>query len=156
MTCTFLSETCIVTRISVKSSKSPHACQSKRPLEWQASTVRVTSACLRQKDGLSGAGGRPKMTWHWSQRYCLCSFFTQRHISSELQRQPGGMVWRGEVWEGGDPSRLRRRSYWLTPVHVCTLKKSQILSQMYIDSISSIFIKKKIIIKTLLEDALFQ
>lgn len=78
MTCTFLSETCTETHISVKSSKSPYACQNKRPLEWQASTVCVMSVCLRQRDGLSGAGGRPKMTWHSSQRYCLCSFFHKK------------------------------------------------------------------------------
>lgn len=38
-------------------------------------------SCLRQKDHLNGAGGAPKMTWHWSQCYCLWSFFffTQTH-----------------------------------------------------------------------------
>lgn len=40
---TFLSKTWILTRISVKSPKSPHACQNKSPLEWQASTVCMTS-----------------------------------------------------------------------------------------------------------------
>lgn len=124
MTCTFHSKTCIVTRISVKSSKSPHACQNKRPLEWQASTVCVTSACLRQKDGLSGAGGRPKMTWHWSQRYCLCGFFTQRHISSVLQRQPGGAKCGGERFENGETlhvSREEATGRGLALVHVSTL-----------------------------------
>lgn len=124
VTCTFLSKTCIVTRISVKFSKSPHACQNKRPLEWQTSTVCVTSVCLRQKDGLSGAGGRPKMTWHWSQRYCLCGFFTQRHISSALQRQPGGKVCSGrdlraEKHFSSPEKKLPARG--LALVHVSTL-----------------------------------
>lgn len=71
-------KTCSVTRIGVKSSKKARGpCQNKSPPEWQASTVCVTSACLRRKDGLSGAGRGPKMTGHWSQRYCRYSFFTQ-------------------------------------------------------------------------------
>lgn len=119
-TLTFLSKTRIVAHISVKSSKSPHACQNKRPLEWQASTVCVTSACLRQKDGLSRAGGRPKMTWHWSQRYRLCSFFDTKAYFSLVTKIAKGKMWKEGLEKGGGgfesrgrdtSSRLWRRRY---------------------------------------------
>lgn len=94
MTCTFLSKDVLSNTYRRQIfQKARGACQNKSPPEWQASTVRVTSACLRRKDGLSGAGRRPKMTGHWSQRYCRYSFFTQWPLflfPRRLQRQHAG------------------------------------------------------------------
>lgn len=94
MTCTFLSKDALSNTYRRQIfQKARGACQNKSPPEWQASTVCVTSACLRRKDGLSGAGRRPKMTGHWSQRYCRYSFLTQWplfFLTRRLQRQHAG------------------------------------------------------------------